>query len=480
MLETIREYGLAKLGPGRKRVEREHALHFLRLAEENEPDLRGPQQVSVLHELRADHDNLHAAMRRAVAWGDAPMALRFAAALGWYWWLSGARAEGARLSGSALELPVPEGTVDPEVHAVAYAVAALNQMDSHSEFTKAGEWFARAAELGAPVAHKHPVLRLVTPLRHVAAWSFDETDVILPLYQKLFTDSDPWVASTARAFHAHALVNLGRSRRQAMGDFQKALRGYREAGDRWGMSLVLEALSTLLASEGDYAASVAAAEEAIDLLTELGTLEDLLQLRMRLTAARWLMGDEGGCLASLEAAEVEADRLGLPVGHAMVKLGHASMARAHGDLATAAALFAEADEIVGKGVVPPQFRAILASNRALVAGAQGDHGPARGFHTEALMHALASTDFPVIGAVLVGRADLALREGDAELAAKLLGAATSLNGGIDRSLPDRPRIEEGTIKAIGAQRFAAAYAMGEAMTLDKATALTGLELPARS
>ncbi|HZM84570.1 MAG TPA: BTAD domain-containing putative transcriptional regulator [Candidatus Limnocylindrales bacterium] len=478
MLETIREYGLDRLGAGRAAIERQHALYFLGLAEEAEPYLRGPQQVSYLKRLRADHDNLHAALRRAVAWSDAPLALRFVAAMGWYWWLSGARAEGARLSASALDLPVSERAVDPEKHAMAYTLAALNQMDSHSEFTKSGEWFARAAEIAEPIADKHPVLRLVAPMRHIAPWSNEKTELILPLYRELFTDPDPWVASTARAFHAHALINHGKARRQAISDFQNALRGYREAGDRWGMSLVLEALSTLEASDGDYAAAAASAQEAIDLLTEMGTIEDLLQLRMRLVAAQWLLGDEAACVATLDAARVEADRLGLPVGLAMVTLGFASLARAHGDLPTAKVRFAEAAALVAEGAVPPQFLAILAGCRGLIAGEEGDLVAAREYHTAALRHALDSSDFPVVGAILVGCADLALREGDGELAAKLLGAATSMNGGVDRSLPDRPRIEESVIKAIGPQRFAVAYAMGESMTLASATALTGLPLPA--
>jgi hypothetical protein len=360
---------------------------------------------------------------------------------------------------------------------VAYTVAALNQMDSHSEFTKSGEWFTRAAEIAEPIADKHPVLRLVAPMRQVAAWSLNQTDVILPLYKELFADPDPWVASTARAFHAHALINSGKSRREAIGDFQEALRGYRESGDRWGMSLVLEALSTLQASDGDYAASVASAQEAIDLLTEMGTIEDLLQLRMRLVAAQYLLGDEKGCVETLHAAKAEADRLGLPVGQAMVMLGFASMARAQGDLATAKARFAQAAELVSGGPVPPQFRAILTSQRGLIAGEEGDLRAAREFHTEALRGAIESTDFPVVGVILIGCADLALREGDGELAAKLLGAATSMNGGVDRSVADRPRIEERVIKTIGPQGFAAAYATGESMTLDRATALTGLELP---
>jgi predicted ATPase/DNA-binding SARP family transcriptional activator len=459
MLETIREYGLARLGADREVVQREHALFFLGLAEEAEPHLRGPQQVSYLSKLRADRDNLHAALRRALTWGDGPLAVRFVAALGWYWWLSGSRAEGARLSASALALAVSEAAVDPQKHALAYTVAALNQMDSHSELGKSGDWFARAAQIAEPLADRHPVLRLITPMRHITTWSFGTAELILPLYRQLFTDPDPWVVSTARTFHAHVLINLGRSRTEASGDLQKALQGYRAAGDRWGMSLVLEALSGLQASSGDYVASAASAQEAIDLLTELGTIEDLLQLRMRLASTQWLQGDEAGLVATLKTAQVEADRLGLPIGQAMVKLGFAGLARCHGDLAAAKAGLAEVAALVATGTVAPQFRTVVASSRGLIAGEEGDLRSAREFHTEALRLALQPTDLPVIGVALV---------------AKLLGAATSMNGGVDYSLPDRPRIQEEVVKAIGPQRFAAAYAVGENMTVDGAAALTRL------
>ena len=64
MLETIREYGLerlAELGTV-EAVRRWHAEHFLALAEEAVPHLRGPEQRRWLDRLEADHDNFRAAL----------------------------------------------------------------------------------------------------------------------------------------------------------------------------------------------------------------------------------------------------------------------------------------------------------------------------------------------------------------------------------------------------------------------------------
>ena len=64
MLETIREYGLECL---RERAQAEasqraHALYYLALAEEAEPQLKGAQQVPWWRRLEREQENLRAAL----------------------------------------------------------------------------------------------------------------------------------------------------------------------------------------------------------------------------------------------------------------------------------------------------------------------------------------------------------------------------------------------------------------------------------
>ena len=65
MLQTIREFGLERLEAedDRRTIERRHAETFLRLAEDAEPDLRGPQLAQWLIALQDEHENLRAAIR---------------------------------------------------------------------------------------------------------------------------------------------------------------------------------------------------------------------------------------------------------------------------------------------------------------------------------------------------------------------------------------------------------------------------------
>jgi hypothetical protein len=61
---------------------------------------------------------------------------------------------------------------------------------------------------------------------------------------------------------------------------------------------------------------------------------------------------------------------------------------------------------------------------------------------------------PLIAKVIVGVADLALRRGQDEQAARLLAASTRVRGLPDRSHPDAARIERAARCHLGDARFA--------------------------
>ncbi|NES14114.1 MULTISPECIES: BTAD domain-containing putative transcriptional regulator [Micromonospora] len=478
MLETIREYGLHRLAEAGEadRVRRAHATEYLALAEAAEPRLRTGEQLLWLRRLAADHDNLHAGLRHAVAAGDIPTAVRYAAALGWYWWLSGQRAEGAELAAQVLALPGVAGRAAPDRLAVALTMAALNLVSTRNDLATSLAWLERAAELAVGHESGHPVLRLVGLI--VAAFRNGLPPRSPEELATLFDDPDPWVAGTARLFQAHAHLNAGLSDESAEADLRAALAHYRAVGDRWGMSFGLTSLADLLDRRGEAARATPFHEEALAYFEELGVQDDVPEMRLRLAHNLWRRGDHDRALAVLSQAEREAELGGSDETRAAVTHGRAEILRAQGDWAGARACLRESIRLVGDRAVAPQWRALHATNLAMLDAVEGDLVAARGHHDRALGLALGSQDAPVVGAVLVGFADLALRLGRPAAAARLLGAASGVRGGPDHAILDRPRVEAAARAALGEAGFAEAYAGGLGCRLETAAEAVRVTLDA--
>ena len=143
MLGTIKEYAADRLAEaGESDLARQaHLAYFTELAETAEPHLRRAEQLEWLATLEAEHDNISAAMRGAIAAGDAQAAMRLAAAAGWYWWLGGRRAEGIELIIAATNMP---GEVTDDVRAMVYALVVLFVTSGRGDEHQAAEWIHKA------------------------------------------------------------------------------------------------------------------------------------------------------------------------------------------------------------------------------------------------------------------------------------------------------------------------------------------------
>src|SRR6266568_1061352 len=139
MLETIREYGLEALAANGEMEDgrRAHATYYLALAEEAEPELEGPQQVTWLERLEREHDNLRAAMQwlleQELAGQRKEMALRLGVALRGFWTIRGHYNEGRAFLEQALA-----GSVGATTSVRAWSLnAAARLILSQGDFDRA-------------------------------------------------------------------------------------------------------------------------------------------------------------------------------------------------------------------------------------------------------------------------------------------------------------------------------------------------------
>jgi len=470
MLEIIRAYGQERLAEAGESddLRQAHARYFTRLAQTSRDHLLAAEQLDWLRRLADDQDNLHAAIRGAVEAGDARTAVALAAALGWYWSLRGMKLEGAELVGEALNVPGAAESADPVQLAVAYALGGV--LAAETPLQAAGvEWLDQAAELAARIpAPADPIIPLVGPLATLFGMSADPTrEPLLPgMFDDAVGDPRPWVAAIARILRGHAALNLGQRHAEAEADFLTAASALAALGERWGQGVALGALAMLDGWRGEHDAAVGHYRQARKLAAAFGSTEDEVQFRLFMVRDLWLAGEREAARAELARAQPDAERLGLPELRAFAAYTAGDLARLDGRPETAREALLRTLELTGQPGVAQQLRAVAATGLGYLAGAEGDLAAARDWHAKALTAAWFSGDAPVIAETLGGLADLALREGDPERAAELLGASFAIRGTTDRSAIDDERVAAAARSVLGAGRYGQAYERGQRVTLD--------------
>lgn len=242
MLGTIKEYAAHRLAEaGESDLARQaHLAYFTELTETAEPQLRRAEQLEWLARLEREHDNISAAMRGAIAAGEAQGAMRLAAAAGWYWWFGGHRAEGFELVTAAAETP---GEVTDGIRATVYFLVANFMTSGRSDAHNAEEWIHQAYRLSQRGQHGNPLLGLVVPLERM----LQEPDAFLPAWEPLLDNDDPWVRAMARLHLGKMRIMLGQGARDADAYLEMALAEFRTLGERYGISFALTTLADRIA-----------------------------------------------------------------------------------------------------------------------------------------------------------------------------------------------------------------------------------------
>ncbi|MDT7580189.1 MAG: hypothetical protein QOK35_1453, partial [Pseudonocardiales bacterium] len=442
MLQTIRAYAAERLDEAGERTEVEaaHTALVLDLVETAEPLLRRPGQLPWVTRLRAESDDVTAALRRAVAAADASTAQRLAAAGTWFWMMRGLFAQATDQLAAACAL---DGPVPPAAAALCAAYRAMEAAGA-ADMETASARLAEAHRLAAGLpADRHPVLLLMGPV----AAGFGHGDTA-PL-ERLIADPavDPWARAFAMLSCAQIAENDGDRDRQRA-DMRAAHDIFSTLGDRLGLGMTLSSLGDLESVAGAYDAAERAFDEAIALATELGNTDDLPQFeteRGRLWVRR---GDVADGRAELRRI---AGRSGL---HAelvtAVHLYLADAARRAGDLDDARTELALADLDAPTGLGRPQRRALIAAVGSAIAQAAEDRDGATALLAHAVEQAVESRDGPVLAAVAERAAAHARSGGDFAEAAALLGVGAAQRGASDLGDPEVRAVLAAVREALGA------------------------------
>ncbi|MEU1790821.1 BTAD domain-containing putative transcriptional regulator [Streptomyces sparsogenes] len=333
LLETVAEYAADRLEQAGERaaVERRHLVAYRELARTADPLLRGREQRRWLARLETEHDNLRAALRRAVAARDEQEALCLVLSLGWFWHLRGHRGEARQWTTAAAALgpnpfappvspvapllescthrppPMPPDVLDEARRGVRLLGLANIEGDlrglSDDEAAEDLQGIVRAYRPGLPQTCRVPgfmwfyavlltgrfaLLREVVEqgVRGCGEFGYEwEKAMLLQLRAKVL--SGPMGAE------------LGRGSREALRDADESLEIFTRLGDAWGAAEALSGRGELLEQRGEGEAAAADYRAAVGWAEQLGAHAQVSLLRARLGGAMAESRDEA------EAAEGE-------------------------------------------------------------------------------------------------------------------------------------------------------------------------------
>ncbi|HYM53620.1 MAG TPA: tetratricopeptide repeat protein, partial [Candidatus Dormibacteraeota bacterium] len=185
---------------------------------------------TVLDRYEREHDNVRAALSRAIAGQHAEVAMRILAACWRFWQMRGYLAEGREQAERALALP--PGSVEPEVRGAALeAGGGLAYWQADMQVSRA--WYAEALEL--------------------ARASGDDARIANALYNLSFTFS-----------------LISEDQEQARANASEAVEIYRRIGDQAGIGRSLWGLANSYYYFRDFAPGIPIVEEALQIFRRMG------------------------------------------------------------------------------------------------------------------------------------------------------------------------------------------------------------------
>jgi predicted ATPase/DNA-binding SARP family transcriptional activator len=464
MLETIREYGAEKLA-GRGEVgqlRRRHAAHYSALMHAAAPRLLTRDQVDWLVTLRADHDNILAALHYWCDEGDAENALSLGVSLSLMEMMLGNDRDMADLINQALAVP---GETDDSLRAIAEAVAlAANFMDPAAQQSlEAAAASGLTERLDIIDIEKYPFAGVLRP---VYAMFLGDHERMRGYIEEARAGRDQWLVAASWMVAAGLAENDG-DLTEMRTAATEAVDRFRALGERWGLAAALRMLGNMRVFDGDLDGAVAATTEAGRLLDELGSREDMSEVNFRLAELAARRGDLalGRRLSLLARSQAEAE--GSFFDRGIAAAGWASFASSWGHIDGARSMqdLAERNlQLFGAGHPGrTHIETLVAATATRIAIADNDLRAAREQAARSYRAAVESRDMPALAASSAVTAELAFAVGQPERAAEALGARIPVRGADDPTDPTEVRLVPLLRAALGEERCQAAYAAGKAL-----------------
>ena len=442
-------------------LRRRHAAHYTALMREAAPILLTRDQMRWLAPLRAERDNILAALHYWCDTGDAENALSLAVALTIMALMLGNETDMAEWLGGALAVP---GEAEEGLRAIAEALHVVTSaMDPAAGGPGAVAYPGLIERLDAMDIEVYPVAGMVRPLYAVFA---KEDERVRGYLDQARVARDPWLSATAWLMTAGLEENHGNFGAMRV-PAAEALDRFRALGERWGLSMALRTIGNIRVFDGDLDGADAAFTEASQLLAELGHVEDLSQVQLRLAEIAARRGDLAKARQLSAAARSAVESEGSLMDRGIAAAWWAAFEARWGDIDAARPYQAAAERHLAQfGPAHPareHLEAMVAATGARIAIADKDLRTAREQAVRSYRAAVGAEDMPLLAQASGTTAELALALGQPERAAELLGAGAVVRGADDPTDPTAQELVPLLRACLGDDRYEACYAAGGAL-----------------
>ncbi|MFC4035229.1 BTAD domain-containing putative transcriptional regulator [Streptomyces polygonati] len=338
MLETIHEYAAERLDATGERpaVERRHIAYFREYARTADPLLRGTQQLVWFDRLETEHENLRAALRRAVAAGDEQEALMLVLGCNWFWEVRNYASERRYWPGTVSAMapdpfaeppnlvPVERGPLEdpPPLRG-----ERLLEARRHARFIDLasrdgeGEWWTDPAlmRIGKALIDSYPPhlpqsARVPGILRAYGAFfsgEFDRLHLLLDETVACCRAYDrTWELAYALQLRAKVNNDVRERRQEAFRDISESRRLFERLGDEWGMAETLSAEAEAAGNAGDWPRAVECCVQGIALARRIGSHQHVPNLTVRMGDALINCGEWDEGVRLLHEGIEDAERFG--------------------------------------------------------------------------------------------------------------------------------------------------------------------------
>jgi predicted ATPase/DNA-binding CsgD family transcriptional regulator len=267
---------------------RRHAGYFAALVQDISRGLRSANQAARLAVLDREHDNILAALEWTLAAGAVHIALPMASGLGPYWRLRGRSSEGISWIERALA-QTAEG--DPERAAALNQLAFLQYLTSQFEAARAALGqaiaLAQASENRAEEAQALETLGLVL----VGQRQLDDAAHAHAAALAMFLELGDWAQAALSTLHIGNMANLRGDHQTAERHYLQAWMLVKDTADTASQALILSNLGEIAARTGRFARALGYYERTLALLRAIGDPDRLAAVATNTAEVHLVLGD---------------------------------------------------------------------------------------------------------------------------------------------------------------------------------------------